>query len=395
MSSVCRISAESFANLTELLLVLLKQERVKRMVMDGQFSRLMTFFLNSFPDKDVNLPDSLPEGNFPSDLVEGDVDMLKDARKDLIKAFSELALMPSEAKSVDPDISTIVTWLAAGEPQVLICACLFLGNFIYSHSHVTHELMSRHELGRLLAECIVNTRDQEALISIFDLLQNLAVAGGAREQLGQQRVLHALAHRWSLQTAGTQASSKALYHTRQLLRGCLPNIHIFLGREEAEVFPIKEGILIDELLRAFTGTRDLISSVESSRIIAEIWRSVYKGQQEIADNGEQLELAKIIREELQRLLRRKGSDVLELVYRLTLSDNESLTSEAWLVLALISSTDEGAQLVYSKLCEEDEAKSSLLRKTLGKQDVRSGSWNNARFLTFQLEKRFVSKSTVH
>ena len=361
--------------------MLLKHERVKRILMDGQFPSLMTFFLKSFPDEDdICL----------SDPVEDDVEVLKDARNSLIKAFGELALMPNEFKNIESDISTIVTWLAASEPQVLICACLFLGNSIYSHNHITHELMSRHRLGSLLAECIKNTRDQEALSSAFDLLQNLAVDPSVREQLGKQGVLHALVHCWSFQTAGTQASGKALYHTRQLLRGCLPNIHVFL-RREAEV---TKGILIDELLLASTRTRDPISSTEMSRIIVEIWRSVYKGQQEGANNNGQLELAKTIGEELQRLLQRKGNNILELVYQLALSDNESLTSEAWLVMALISSTDEGAHLVYSKLCGEDEATSSLLRETLKRQDVRSGSWKNARFLTSQLEKRFVSKSML-
>ena len=361
--------------------MLLKHERLKRILMDGQFPSLMTFFLKSFPDKG---------GICLSDRVEGDVEMLRDARKSLIEAFGELALMPNKAKNVESDVPTIVTWLAASEPQVLICACLFLGNSVYSHNNITHELMSRHRLGSLLAECIKSTRDQEALSSAFDLLQNLAVDPSVREQLGKQGVLHALVHCWSFQTAGTQASGKALYHTRQLLRGCLPNIHVFL-RREAEV---TKGILIDELLLASTRTRDPISSTEMSRTIVEIWRSVYKGQQEGANNDGQLELAKVIGEELQRLLQRKGNDILELVYQLALSDNESLTSEAWLVMALISSTDEGAHLVYSKLCGEDEATSSLLSETLKRQDVRSGSWNNARFLTSQLEKRFVSKSML-
>ena len=373
--------------------MLLKHERVKRIVMDGQFSSLMAFFLQSFPDKDGNPLELSPKGIFLSDPVESDGEMLKDTRKSLIEAFGELALMPNEAKNVEADISTIVTWLAASEPQVLICACLFLGTSIYSHNHITHELMRHHKLGSLLAECIKNARDQEVLSSAFDLLHNLAVDRNVREQLGQQRLLHALAHCWSLQTAGSQASGKALYHTRQLLRECLPNIHVFL-RKEAEVYPIANGMMIDELLLASTGTRDPTSSIEISRIIAEIWRSAYKGQQEGAKDDGQLELAKTVREELQRVLRRRGIDVLELVYHLALSDNESLTSEAWLVMALISSTDEGAQLVYSKLCGEDEATSSLLRETMKKPDVRSGSWNNARFLTSQLEKHFVSKSMV-
>ena len=349
--------------------------------MDGQFPSLMTFFRKSFPDKN---------GICLSDPVEGDVEMLKDARKSLIEAFGELALMPNEVKNIESDISTIVTWLAASEPQVLICACLVLGNLIYSHNHITHELMSRHKMGSLLAECIKNTRDQEVLSSAFDLLQNLAVDPIVREQLGEQGILHALAHCWSFQTAGAQVSAKALNHTRQLLRGCLPNVHVFLQKEA----DVTKGFLVDELLLASTRTKDPISSMEMSRIIAEIWRCVCKGQQEGANNDGQLQLANLVGEELQRLLQRKGNHILELVYQLASSDNESLTSEAWLVMALISFTDEGARLVYSKLCGNDEATSSLLRETLRKQDIRSGSWNNARFLTSQLEKRFVSKSML-
>ena len=127
----------------------------------------------------------------------------------MIKAFGELALGGDESRNAESEISTMGTWLVAPEPQIQICACLFLGNSIYNQSIKSDVLISRQDLGSSLAQCISLTTDLEALSSSFDLLQNLAVDPKIREHLGAEGVLEALALCWSPDTANNQASRKA------------------------------------------------------------------------------------------------------------------------------------------------------------------------------------------
>ena len=410
------LSVENIAEVTNLVLHMLKHETLQQLLLETNFQRFMTFFLNTYSTeiRDASFA-PLASMNEQGKSAE-DIAISIETRTTLIKAFAGTALRCEDIERIRTELSELVHWLRALEPQIQVCACLFLGNLACNSSHFGEQVVCLPQFESLLIHCLNTTQRSEVLGSAFDLLQNLAVEPGNREKLGEAGLLQALARCWSPRVVDLQSCRRALYHTRQLIYGSLSNVYLFLRRNDAPVPSSPDNQrLIYQLLLAFEQTKDPTSKAEVGRILAEVWRTLSRSSQSQkvlefsasplvqikAENvSDKLSAQKYLPRLVAQTIRETFLDearfqLIKPILNLIRSDNESLVTEGWLTLSLMAMWKEGALIIYERLCMDGESSLDLLQNTVEAQNSRSGAYANARYLVAQLSKQLVSLEQAH
>ena len=405
------LSTENIAELSTFVIHVLKDEMVQQMILETNFLRFMTFFLNTY-SSEIRIADvaSLSKLTEHDKSARG-VTVSSETRTEIIRAFSGVALNCKDIASIRSELVTMVKWLESSEPQIQICACLFFGNLVCNPGQFGNEVVSLPGLGNALAQCLRTARRNEVLTSAFDLLQNLAVEPERRKKLGEAEVVQALAHCWLPTAVDLQSSRRALYHTRQLIRGSLPNVYVVFKKESTDTASsIESRPLIYQLLFVLGESADPVSKAEVGRIFAEVWRtlnSISQSQELLAFAATPIlgmitenisdgvshhrNLPRLVAQEIRESFLDEGrSRLFDPLFGLIQSGNESLVTEGWLALSLMAMWKEGALAIYEKFCMESQDNFDLLLNTLQSPKSAPGIDANARFLVAQLANQFVS-----
>ena len=405
------VSAENMAELANLVVHILKHKRCQQILLETNFHHLMTFFLSTYStyiQDAAFLP--LSSVNEQEKSAE-DIAASIGTRTELIGAFAEIALRCEDIENIRHELSELVQWLRALEPQIQICACLFLGNLACNPRRFGKQIVCLPQLGDSLSNCLNTAQRPEILSSAFDLLQNLSVELENREKLGEIGLLQALARCWSPKAADLQSCRRALYHTRQLICGSLPSVYIILRKiDNPEPSWPDAQTLISQLLLVFEQSEDPTSKAEVGRITAEIWRTInrdshrqtilelstlplaqIKAKNVLDDTAIHRNLPCLIAQEILENFQNKAAfRLIEPSLGLIRSDNETLITEGWLTLSLMAMWKGAALIIYEKLCWDMESGLNMLLETQKAQDSRSGAYANARYLIAQLSKQLVS-----
>ena len=385
---------------------MLKQGTVRLHLFDrhktANFPRLLTFFLNTYSNE---IQSPLQQVTYQEMSAEDSGAMVA-SRIELIQTFVVIAKMEVDSADLRSGLSIIINWIRESEPQLRICANLFIGNLCYSHPKMSDELAHHPHIGDNLAVAFANHQHREALLSAFDLLNNLATDAEKRSSLGKAKVLNALGKCvWQLK-ADLQTRQRAFYCIRQLLRGSLPNAYEFM-KTTSLFHDSTEGkmTMLHDLLVIFGETEESITRVEIGRVIAEAWRTIHlhypatELQVHAQSPIENLKAGtKFDRSEAQfspkatALLVRKAFDrhpqIIEPILVLVQSSNPALMTEGWLILAFMSMWKEGAEMVYGALCATD--KIGMFGTVVQTPDVQSKDRANARYVVAELQRQFVS-----
>ncbi|KAG8529908.1 uncharacterized protein KY384_005389 [Bacidia gigantensis] len=374
---------------------------------------LMTYFLNTY-DLEISSASSLQ----PQDMnclryPEDEENMLAECRVEIVKVFGALGLVCQDFSCVEEDVVGIVRWLGFPADQIRICSCIFLGNLVYSCEIARSDLLHNKGFASALSQCIRTSSRPDVLNSALDLLQNIAIDLESRKMLGQAGIFDALAACWDRTGKDMKSKIAALYHTRQLICGCLENVCIVL---KSQALPgetrHQDTMFISKLLHFHSTAEDRSSITEVGRIIVEIWRTCNKHQDLLTYMNQPLESLQAKEHPINPqdgrnlplnvafLIRKTTSlpGILDPLFTLVRSENESLVTEGWLALALMASSPEGATIVYNGLFMVDD-EISMLRAVLDKQDgPQNGARSNALYLAAQLQKQVSGdpqrKSTV-
>ena len=409
------LSTENIAELVSLVTHILMHEIVQRLLLDNNLPHFMTFFLNTYSTEirgasTIPLSDITERGKSTDDIV-----LSREIRTQIIKAFAGTALKVEDITSIHSELGTVIHWLQSPEYQMQVCACLFLGNLACNPGHFGKEVARLPGLGKSLAQCLRTARHNDVLTSAFDLLQNLAVDLGNRDKLGEAGIFQSLARCWLPTAVDLQSSRRALYHTRQLIRGSFPNVYRVLRKQEIGT-PSSLGSRpwIYQLVLVFENSEDPISKAEVGRIFAEVWRTLNNSPQShellehtatplldminenISDGISQHRyLPRLIAQEIRESFLDEGrSRLLEPILGLIQSSNESLVTEGWLVLSLMAMWGEGAVAIYEKLCMDSQSNFQCVLEATKAPESRPGTNANARYLVAQLAKQFVSPLNV-
>ena len=400
--------------LATVVVSVLKHERGKQTLFDGHqtnFCRLMTFFLNTYDTETSNAASTDPKGVQSHPQSAEEISILRALRIEIIQTFVVIAQLRINFTKFRPDLPTIIGWMQGPEPQIQICANLFIGNLFYSQPELRRELARHPRLTSHLFQCLYFCRDRETLTSALDLLNNLASDTEGRLSLGKSMILDALFHCQLQDNIDFQIRQKAFYHMRQLLKGCLPNVYRLLRTTGSgrQIKQERESTLTS-LLVLFRKSQELTIKVEIGRTIAEAWRTLHSSSlapEVRAHAKDPIEDLKVEHEARQSVEDEISPSLIALTVResfinhpqitepilvLIQSSNAALMTEGWLVMAFMSMWREGAQAVYDAVSADGTME--IFRTVLQSPDLQSKDKANARYLVAELQNQLVSNASI-
>ena len=436
------LSQDNITILSHLLLHLLEEARLCHIIVQREFSLLLTFFLNTYAIEvsDSLAVDALACVESPQHADQVMVEDMESIRKAIISNLDKLTKAMSHLQPLHREIGTLVTWLNAPKQTIQVFACVFFGNVAFHVPHSSQLLLKRYELGSSLSRCLAAATDHAVLTSAMDMLQNIAAIEN-RKMLGDTGVLEGLMKRVNRLD---MLSGRALFHVRQLLHECPSNALMFVGAADpvaADVADMKPTML-GLLLATFSKVDERALVAEIGQVVAEIWRTLYqigplgrpkdRVQQEqprssglpaindlrldeagsltgrLLDHAAQSPIDRSLSgsiaekpaeqgstssAEADVLLRKvfeefKQPSIIEPVVWLLRSENESLISTGWFVLSLMAMSRSGATAVYLQVIENDEHH-DLLKKTLRGLTGQAGAKNNALYMVAALQEQLV------
>lgn len=311
---------------------------------------------------------------------------VEDVLKRMTNTLGELAAEPSLATSMQPDsdmVRDLLKYLESPKFHMQICSMVILGNLILSSEDRAVAILMETNVGLLLVQLFHRASSGLVLRTAFEFMQTLAKPILNRPILGHIGLLEAMSRCWS-QTVDLQLCSVALFHTRYLFQGCKENVLRF-------IFGIREGFttLFDQLRATFQSSDNPTARLQLGLTALEAWYSILS-EKASSDSGvansqrtqsQKLDIDPLI-SELARLQSESSNDV-ELVLAVINIENESLTTKAWLTLALMSRHRECTQMLYKSLV--DGSGSATFRTTLTDPDGQNPKDRaNARFLLNEL-----------
>ena len=410
-----KLSTENIELLVKVVTTILKQEYAQRQLLEVKITRtynvhyLMTFYLNTYSREIQNALTTDSKDVSNAGQLTGDVMTMTASRIELVRIFAILARVDFDWDFCE-GLDKMVEWVQAKEPQIRICANVFIGNLIYGRPGRIHELVHDPYFCRNLAQSLGLCDENEVLTSALDLLNNLAADKVSRTYLTETSIIYALVKCSSNPAVNLLSRHRTFYHMRQILRGCLPLVYKFLEvtNPNPNVVELHE-IPLDAVMTLFHKTQDATLRVEIGRTVAEIWRTIHgsviarKIQAHARDHIKDLRAAQDPMDPLDYRLpaRRMALAVRDGLMRhpkltdpilvLIQHTNPSLKTEGWLIMAFMSLWKEGAQAVYDTLCTNGMLE--MVRKVVQAPDLESKDRANARYTIVQLQEQFVSTRT--
>ena len=265
-------------------------------------------------------------------------------RGNIINALSDISSLPQFAAkyaSLESSLTdTLLIWLSALQPQLQLCSCIMLGNLARSDL-VCQLMISKRKLHLNLLNILKTSSNTQVLHSVLSFLRNLGLLPQNKQTLGESNIIPALAHFWTVETM-PQIAHAAVSLMRQLINGCADNISRLLVPLSAdEESPANSRTYLSLILSLFEKSDDMTIKVETARIVAAIFRTIYK-----SDASTPASFRDITLDRLYSLHPNIGRPLAVMVSQ---SQWPVMRSEGWFTMALAARTEEGSLAMDSVL----------------------------------------------
>ncbi|MCJ1450268.1 hypothetical protein MMC28_000597 [Mycoblastus sanguinarius] len=341
------------------VVALLKYERFQNLIIsqDGVFA-ILAVFLFSYQQTKVTPLNLTTIANLVHQVQgpekEEKLSALRDELSRRLWDVAELPAFTSKYPLNSDVIQFLVSWLSAGEPQILLCACYVLRTVACS-DEASYQMVYQIGLHQLLIAILGRPPDPRVLLEALRFLKNLAIPSRNKEVIAAAGVFYSITPLYTTLDIPT-IHCAAVILTRQLLSGDIANVKRFWGVDTHML----------GLISLFETTTDLSVKLEIGRTVVEIWRTTHK-YAETEGRYPDLSVVKQV--------------VKPVVTMITESNNPSLVTEGWFGLNLIADVG-GYQPVYDAFCEEKAFRA--FRAAVHSPDKTSKDWENAQLLAEKL-----------
>ena len=271
-------------------------------------------------------------------------------------------------------VQRLISWLSIDEPQMQVCACSILRNVASFDQNAT-DIVMIFKVHLLLISLLEHASNLQVLEESIRLMKNLAVPAANKREIESFENISLLWSKFESPTLHYAAASLV----RQLLRGCLDNVHTFLEPNTSA----QNNSYATRLLHLYSHTNDPAIRTEIARTIIEIWRAANSGDsEEVRSQVSRVDTA------VREVNMRPDEMVKPVVSMIVESENPSLVTEGWFGLALMASSEEWSGAICNVLCEG--ATKDIFKAAICSHDARSKDRDNARILANRLLKYSVS-----
>ena len=354
----------------------------------------------------------------PSEVadISNDVDERQEldaALKAVISVLSQLSHDPDFVKrfgGLSLFVKTLLQHLRSPDSRMQICSLLMLGNMMQVSDWMAVQMVEGTDIVKQLVQLLIMTTNGSVLRTILEFTQTLAKLMGNRLLLGDADIMDAISRCWT-QTVDVQLFELALFQTRHLLHQCPSNCLIFLERQREDseslfrCLEITFSTLEDEGLRSQLGATAvavwynlLVAHNQESPQEGEIGTSTEPPRTSAAANNDgpsstrlttgpaAVDTLKAWPSDDSYSIRVEDIDMFLAV--VTDSSVPSLTTKAWLTLALVSRHGHNADVLYRSLIVGNGL--AAFRTTLTDTEGRKpNDRSNARYLLSELIKHSV------
>ncbi|KAL3441919.1 armadillo-type protein [Aspergillus insuetus] len=290
-----------------------------------------------------------------------DAQAITQSRLKINQALAETSGSPlfAELYPIDSRLSqTLKSWLTSTDSELQICACVMLGNLARSDEVCIAMVRDLKMHVELIAVLNRNNARGAVLHSALGFLKNLAIASDNREYLVDVGIIPAISRLWGYETV-PQVQLAATSITRQLIISSVGNISRLLQPANI-ITPSSDNnttsstnedgggsqqTYISLLLALFTKADSTPIKTEIGRIVASLCRTLVPKSKsnELEDRKDALLL--------DGLFTRHSGIALPLGAMITQTQWPVVRSEGWFALALMASTEAGAEAVVHCLGE--------------------------------------------
>ncbi|CEL02424.1 hypothetical protein ASPCAL03594 [Aspergillus calidoustus] len=284
-----------------------------------------------------------------------DAQSITQSRLKINQALAESSGSPlfAELYPIDSRLSqTLKSWLTSTDSELQICACVMLGNLARSDEICIAMVRDLKIHVELIAVLNNNNARGAVLHSALGFVKNLAIASDNREYLVDAGIIPAISRLWRYETV-PQVQLAAASIARQLIISSVENISRLL--QPARITPSStnedgdgsQQTYISLLLALFTKADSTPIKTEIGRIVASLCRTLVPKSKSSEQEDRKDALL------LDGLLTRHSGIALPLGAMITQTQWPVVRSEGWFALALMASTDAGAEAVMYCLGEID------------------------------------------
>ncbi|KAL2047599.1 hypothetical protein N7G274_000641 [Stereocaulon virgatum] len=371
--------------LSNSIVALLKHERFHKLaIVQDVTSLIIHLIVFSYTQDQKTISDTtilLDPRSFDT-LEPGGEDTLSAMRQSLLGVMWDLSALPRFAIQypLSSDcVGVFVSWLRAWDSDGQLCACYVLRNLASSDEACTQMVQSLHVHEPLLG-LLSMTTSVPVLGEALRLLKNLGLPAANREAIcSVPEAIDIITSLWSRDFLPTVQHAAAT-SIRLLLKGCVPNINLFLhGYSTDRLLGDMNSGQLSRLFCLFEASRDLAARVELARILIEIWRTIHI---QISRSDADHDTATKIIAQAEKLGENVAAPVVWMIIE---SENPSLVTEGWFGLTLMASSREGGEAVW-KAIRDGEALASL-KRTIADHNSESKDRTNALVLVNKLLQR--------
>lgn len=372
------VDIETQISLANAVVALLKHEQIqKALIEDLNLSTILDLFVFSYTQDAASTGyhsglKSEEKLHHPVQDPEDEA-QLTTLRSALSAKLWDITALPEFTLKYPPAsnfVQRLVSWLSINEPQMEVCACSILRNVASSDQNAIDMVMI-FKVHWSLISLLEHASNLQVVEESIRLLKNLAVPAANKKELESFESVTLLWSKFESPTLHYAAASLV----RQLLRGCLHNVHRFLRPNTSA----KNNSYASRLLHLYSHTNDPAIKTEIARSIVEIWRTANSGEsEEVCSQLSRVEKA------VQEVSLRPDEVVRPVVAMIVESENPSLVTEGWFGLALMANSEEWGEAIYKAVCED--ATKDVFKAAVSSPDVRSKDRDNARILADRLLK---------
>jgi hypothetical protein len=290
-----------------------------------------------------------------------DAQAITQSRLKINQALAETSGSPlfAELYPIDSRLSqTLKSWLTSTDSELQICACVMLGNLARSDEVCIAMVKDLKIHVELIAVLNRNNARGAVLHSALGFLKNLAIASDNREYLVDAGIIPAISRLWSYETV-PQVQLAATSIARQLIISSVENISRLLqpasiitssSDNNATSSTNEDGggsqqTYISLLLALFTKADSTPIKTEIGRIVASLCRTLVPKSKSTEQEDRKDALL------LDGLFTRHSGIAIPLGAMITQTQWPVVRSEGWFALALMASTEAGAEAVVHCLRE--------------------------------------------
>ncbi|KAF6221887.1 hypothetical protein HO133_001855 [Letharia lupina] len=381
------VDIETQVSLANAIVALLKHEQIQKALLeDYKLSIILDLFVFSYTQDAASTnyfstSESEPPLHHPVQDPEDEAQLTALRSALSAKLWDMTALTEFTIKYLPASklVQRLISWLSIDEPQMQVCACSILRNVASSDQNAT-DMVKNFKVHWLLRSLLEDVSNPQVLEESIRLMKNLAVPAANKKELESFESVTLVWSKFESPTLHYAAASLV----RQLVRGCFDNVYLFLRPNTSA----KDDSYASRLLHLYSNTNDPAIKIEVARTIVEVWRTANSGNSEEV-RSRVFRVEKAVRE----LNLRPDEIVKPVVAMIAESGNQSLVTEGWFGLALMTSSEEWGEAVYNALC--GDATKGVFKAAVSCGDAHSKDRDNARILVDRLLKYSVGLLPRH